>query len=739
MDILWKPHIAHRLDPAKYLPIEIVNLIFSFVVHHVVELEPKDPFRSWGSTTPDDLIARFRDGPLILTSVSRDWSQIVVNYPPLWSTILIDQSEDNCLERIHLFLDRSGKELLDIVLLKDVELTIHLKNLLMANVDRFKALVGHSTVAVFPFIPASRMTSFESPVGFVNWNEYPSSRHRISPVPIPKCLRRVQLYRWGFNPESLIQLTSFHNLESLVITIEPEPKDTHWDQKLRFGRLQRLHLRVSNVYWHGGPSLASPWIEWIECPLLVVLQLSYSLNREPSEETYLQLEASLLRFRYLQKLQVHISIHYSYDQEAEASRFQTMRPSTLKYNGNLEVVHVTFGARYTAASAWAAAFTERFFTTFVPKTNLGWQYAQFPSPAMTGNLRTIHIKSSIDGNQSTLVAPAPEMGKLEFPLLEELYLQEGEPKWMNLLHAPRLIYLYIEGFVPSDLRHINNSIISRVHLRFQTDHPGSREIFLPPTGKLEIGLHINDIFQLNVHPFQIQAVTINVQWNERVTCPPYWTNSYISRMLGTVTNMNLMGFVPEENSGFQDPSEIMPSFIRPFVHLSHLNLLSLSANQPPCIDQLARHLVDPSFLPNLQSLSISEYPCWSDFFQHIQQRQIGFLTGRVPTALKRITIRGPVHGALLEHLRESLAGNYIGLINMPPRRQGSKEWPAPPFDDKKRDRDGLLCCYVCHKAGLEIGCMISLSANSGDLMDMRVCERHRDAWPLNTVFSPECT
>ena len=737
MDILWKPHIAHHLDPAKYLPIEIVNLIFSFVVYHVVELEPKDPFRSWGGTTPpDDLMAHFRDGPLILTSVSRDWYQIVVNYPPLWSTILIDQSEDDCLERIQLFLDRSGKELLDIVLLKGVELTIHLKSLLIESADRFKTLVGHSTEVVFPFIPASRLTSFESPAGFVNWIEYPSSRHRISPVSIPKCLHCVQLYRWGFNPESLIQLTSFHNLNSLVITIEPEPKDTHWNQKLRFGRLQHLQLRVSNVYWHGGPSLASPWIEWIECPLLVDLQLSYSLNREPSEETYSQLEASLLGFRYLQKLQVHINIHYSNDREADASRFQTMKPSTLTYNGNLEFVHVTFGSRYTATSAWAAAFTERFFTTFVPRTNLGWQYAQFPSPAMTSNLKTIHIKSSIDGSQSALVAP--EMAKLEFPLLEELYLQEGEPKWMNLLHAPRLVYLSIEGFVLSDLRHISNSFVSRVHLKFQTGHPGSREIFLPPTGILEIGLQINDIFQLNVHPSQIQAVTINVHWNERVTCPPYWTISYISRMLGTVTNMNLMGFVLEENSRFQDPSEIMPSFIRPFVHLSHLNLLSLSANQhqPPCIDQLARHLVDPSFLPNLQSLSISEYPCWSDFFQHIQQRQIGFLTGRVPTALKWVTIRGPVHGALLEHLRESLAGKYIGLINMPPRRQGSKEWPAPPFDDKKLDRDGLLCCYVCHKAGLEIGCMIPLSTNSGDLMDMRVCERYRDAWPLNTVFSP---
>ena len=469
MDVLWKPHTAHHLDPAKYLPIEIVNLIFSFVVYHVVEFEPaKDTLRLWESTIPpDNLIAHFRDGPLILTSVSRDWCQIVVNYPPLWSTILIDQSEDNCLERIRLFFDRSGKELVDIILLKDVELTIHLKNLLMENADRFKTLVGHSTEVVIPYISASQLTPFESPAGFVDWNEYPFIRHRISPVSIPKCLHRVQLYRWGFNPESLIQLTSFHNLESLVITIEPEPKDTHWDQKLQFGRLQRLHLRVSNGYWHEGPSLASPWIEWIECPLLVVLQLSYSLNREPSEETYSRLEASILRFRHLQKLQVHINIHYSNDQEADASRFQTMRPSTLTYNGNLEVVHVSFGSPDTAASAWAAAFTERFFTTFVPKTNLGWQYAQFPSPAMTANLKTIYIRGSIEGNQSALVAP--EMAKLEFPLLEELYLLEGEPKWMNLLHAPRLIYLYIEGFVPSDLRHISNSIVSRVcHVPCQT-------------------------------------------------------------------------------------------------------------------------------------------------------------------------------------------------------------------------------------------------------------------------------
>jgi len=151
------------------------------------------------------------------------------------------------------------------------------------------------------------------------------------------------------------------------------------------------------------------------------------------------------------------------------------------------------------------------------------------------------------------------------------------------------------------------------------------------------------------------------------------------------------------------------------------------------IDPLAQHLVDPDFLPALEALSTSEYPFWPDFFQSIQRRQSGFLTGQFQTSLKEITIKGPVHGALLEHLRESITGRYIGPLCMPPRRKGSKEWPTQPFEEQKLDTNGLLCCYGCYKAGIEIGCTI-LPSEYG--FDMLRCYRFNGDQGTNSVFAP---
>ena len=571
VDGLWRQHIANRIDPAKYLPVEIVNLIFSFVVYHVVELEPEDPFSQTGSTTPsNELMAGLRDAPLILASVSRDWCRIAVNYPPLWSTVIIDQSEDDCLERVHLFLDRSGKELLDIILFKDIKLTTHLEDLLITYADRFKTLVGPAQ----PTVVHSRLEPLEGSDGLVNWSGYTFQGRQVSSVPIPKCLHHVQLDRWTFDLESLTQFTFFNKLESIFISIQLGPQDIQWDQMLRFERLRNLHLRISDPDWDGEPNSTSPLIKWFECPALVGLQLFYNLNQQPFEEMYPLLEACLLRFRSVQKLQVHLAVQKSTIQSPDAGRLKNMRPAT--FEGSLESVHIRFDSESESDSAWAATFTERFFTVFVPKTNLGWQYAQFPSPAMTANLKTMHINGSIKGAQSALVAP--EMAKLEFPFLEELYLREGEPKWINLLHAPHLIYLYIEGFIPSDLRHISNSIVSSVYLKFQRAHPGPWEIFLPSVSKLEVDLYISDIFHLDVHPSQIHAVTINVHWEKKVACPRYWTSDYISRMLGTVTYLNV-----ECNSGesvFEDPSETIIPFVEPFVLLSHLKLVRSLLSEP---------------------------------------------------------------------------------------------------------------------------------------------------------------
>jgi len=208
-------------------------------------------------------------------------------------------------------------------------------------------------------------------------------------------------------------------------------------------------------------------------------------------------------------------------------------------------------------------------------------------------------------------------------------------------------------------------------------------------------------------------------------------------MLGTVTDLKV---TPLQQTGFgrqcQRPSQTIPSFLKPFVYLRRLVLHWETLGQCPSIDQLAQHLADPAFLPELEALSFSEYPSWPDFFSHIQQRQIGHLAGQSRTRLKEITIKVPIHGALLENLRESLAGKYFGLTYIPNCRGGSKEWAARLFEHRGSGTNGTLCCCVCHRAGLELGCMIIPSQG---MVHMVVYSRHphsfRD-WELNTVFAP---
>jgi hypothetical protein len=52
VDMLWKRHTARRLDPAKYFPVGIVNLIFSLMAYHVEELDSEDPLGKWRVVTP---------------------------------------------------------------------------------------------------------------------------------------------------------------------------------------------------------------------------------------------------------------------------------------------------------------------------------------------------------------------------------------------------------------------------------------------------------------------------------------------------------------------------------------------------------------------------------------------------------------------------------------------------------------------------------------------------------------
>lgn len=731
MNALWKQHTAHRphhRDPVKHFPIEVVERILSFAVYRVEDLEAGRHWSTrWCIFPSSQIIAGYRDAPTHLISVSRAWCQIAINYPPIWSTIIIDQSEDDYIERIQLFLDNCGKELLDIILLCRATPTLSLRDFLMENSHRTRTVVGVLADDPLAFKHLFRLEDAETPADFMNWGVYTPNLRRISTTPIPKCLHRVELRRSHFDSRSLLQFTQFHHLESLSISIEPDSINTLWDEKLRFELLRDLCLRISYADWSESFSSEYPWIKWLECPALVDLDLSYQLNKYVSHETYARLEACLLRFLSLRNLRVHIESYDDTSQVFDASEFQSVQCPT--FNGRLELVQLTFDQ---PENPWMGAFTERFFAVFLPNTHLAWPYGRLPLPTIFANLKTMRISHHMEGDWSALVAM--ETTELVFPFLEALYLEYQAPELLGLVRAPCLAALRIDGFIPPDLRHITYSTLSSIHLKFTDWDPGLRAIYLPSADDLRLDLSMSDLYDLYIHPSQFQRVTINLHWQEEILCPPYWMADYVSETLGTVTDLKVapLTVYSADQLQFRRPSRIL-SFLKSFVYLKRLTLIWEKISEFTCVDQLAQHLVDPDFLPELEALSISEYPVWPDFFQCIQQRQTGFLAGQFQTALKEITIRGPVHGTLLEHLRESLAGIYFGLFDMPPLRKGSKEWPVQPFGCHGLETNGLLCCYVCHKAGLETACMISPSE---DAEEMLMCDKYKFDREFNTIFAP---
>ena len=129
-----------------------------------------------------EITAGYQSAPLILASVSRARYQVATEYPPLWSTIIIDQSDGDYLERIHLSLDRFGQELLDIILLDHATPTLRLNNFLVKYAHCFKTLVG---LSARPAFHPSRMEPIEGPAGFTSWSEYKPTGHRVSTIPVP--------------------------------------------------------------------------------------------------------------------------------------------------------------------------------------------------------------------------------------------------------------------------------------------------------------------------------------------------------------------------------------------------------------------------------------------------------------------------------------------------------------------------------------------------------------------------
>ena len=142
-----EPHLRSVPGPERVLIEPLGKLVFLPIesdrrdgTRRCLQRVLSSPFRLQVWRVPANR-SRVRDTSLVLAFVSRARCRIAVNYPPLWSTIIIDRSDDEYLE---LFLDRPGKELLDIILLDTLTPTAHIEGLLIDHAHHLKSLVGHS-------------------------------------------------------------------------------------------------------------------------------------------------------------------------------------------------------------------------------------------------------------------------------------------------------------------------------------------------------------------------------------------------------------------------------------------------------------------------------------------------------------------------------------------------------------------------------------------------------------------
>jgi len=162
----------------------------------------------------------------------------------------------------------------------------------MEYADRLQSLACLSPGADFVYV-GSRMEPLETHAGFMNWGAETNGGSWISYIPIPKCLRCVQLYTLCFNSRSLIQFTYVYNLKSLFINIPLEPEHAWSTQKLRFELLRNLHLDMDEF---GESDSDSSWMEWLERPALVDLDIVHNeiaftkhirISRRVSSASYL--------------------------------------------------------------------------------------------------------------------------------------------------------------------------------------------------------------------------------------------------------------------------------------------------------------------------------------------------------------------------------------------------------------------------------------------------------------------
>ena len=247
--------------------------------------------------------------PLVLTSVSRQWSRFITASSQLWSYLLLDTDDEGVLEHLQLFLVLSRNQRLFIVLRGRTVLCDAIVIELLRVGDRIDALVyppdvPHSTLANFGFHLGAAHQQLD-PICPWYVLSVMQSWHRMYHYSFPTSIR--SLWMDGlFLLSDLMTLLHFQALSSLSVKISLDRGlSLGLESRLELPNLERLRLQVALMSDQG---VEEPVV--MICQNLKFLHIQYALEldlEDPREDP-----APWLTFNGvdgLQELQIHLEIH----------------------------------------------------------------------------------------------------------------------------------------------------------------------------------------------------------------------------------------------------------------------------------------------------------------------------------------------------------------------------------------------------------------------------------------------
>jgi len=688
-----------RFDPLFYLGGDVMHDVFLYAVS------------LWDIAESREITPRNHSGPLVLTSVSRHWSQFVTSSPRLWSYLLIDTDDEDILENLQLFLHLSRNRHLFIALHGNAPMCDAVVMDLLQVGDRIDTLVYP------PNVPRSTLATVRFDLGAAHgqpicpWyklevHSVMQQRQHTNQYTFPISIRN--LWMDGLCPLSKLgMLSNFQSLFSLSIRTGHDGfLSPVMEFKLGLPNLEKLNLQMalSSDRPVGKPIPMT-------CRNLKLLRLQYTLELNPDNPQ--EYPAPWLEFgapEALQELHIHLAIH----------------------------VVASPGSNYQQPQDVEGQLT-RYFLSMQPKC---WR--RRPNPlgySETGRYSSLEVTLSGKGNgngilydigvirdiaEASLLSEMPQLRELvtckvlhAFPEhLRKLCLQSCNlPDPLSPIKFPSLVSLEIKADKLSHLSIVEHVLGPqlrdiRVHVG---DGPGGvhKYDWQNITGNLLD--HISIRIGMRRHKRDTRVLVLRLPRTHSLNISsPYVPLCLFLAESGPLP-YTLRAELGDSRAAWQEdlmtrwitPSHSIPD-LATFEKLVYLRQVVLDSGeyelrkQSP-IDELFNLLAkNIDICPQLTSITVAQSPSsWPSLLHQLGMRNRKAILSKATKCIDELSFYHPLHATIIRWLTDTIKAKVLNTTEQPPVREGNA-WPIRPFDKDKRI---FRSCYICHITGMELGCL----------------------------------